>query len=115
SLADLRARFSSTASVRLEGRELTRAEAALRQKVESFQTHVSDFLSVRILGKDEAFRVLKRTLNFDPLKLYNAKRKHDTFLDYYLAESHVECHRTHLRVDDYYVKVLTLKEPSAHT
>jgi type IV secretion/conjugal transfer VirB4 family ATPase len=115
SFAELEARFSSTASVRLDSREITRAEAALRQKLESFQTQVNDFLSVRILGKDEAFRVLKRTLNFDPLKLAGAKRTHDTFLDHYLAESHIECHRSHLRVDDFYVKVLTLKEPSAHT
>jgi len=114
-IADLRGRFASQASVRLNGRELARAESALRQKAENFRTHVSDFASARILGKDEAFRVLKRTLNFDPLKLDNAKLKHDTFLDYYLAESHLECHRGHLRVDDHYVKVLTLKEPSAHT
>jgi type IV secretion system protein VirB4 len=115
SFADLRARFSSTASVRFDSREIARAEAVLRQKVESFQRHVSDFLSVRLLGKDEAFRLLKRTLNFDSLKLDNAKRKHDTFLDYYLSESHIECHRSHLRVDNFYVKILTLKEPSAHT
>jgi type IV secretion system protein VirB4 len=113
--ADLRARFSSQESVRLNSRELARAESALRQKVDNFRTHVSDFASARILGKYEAFRVLKRTLNFDPLKLDNAKLKHDTFLDYYLSESHLECHRGHLRVDDYYVKVLTLKEPSANT
>ena len=115
SFAEWQARFSSTASVLLDSREIARAEAALRQKLESFQTQVSDFLSVRILGKDEAFRVLKRTLNFDPLKLDCAKRTHDTFLDYYLPESPIECHRSHLRVDDFYVKVLTLKEPSAHT
>ena len=113
--ADLQARFSSQTSVRLNGREIARAEAALRHKVESFRTHVSDFLSVRILGKDEAFGVLKRTLNFDPRKTDGAKPKHDTFLDYYLAESHLECHRSYLRVDDFYIKVLTLKEPSAHT
>src|SRR5689334_17886082 len=59
-LGDLLARFSSEASVRLNGRELARAEAALRQKAENFRTHVSDFASARILGKDEAFRVLKR-------------------------------------------------------
>ena len=41
--------------------------------------------------------------------------KHDTFLDYYLCESQLECHRGHLRLDDYYVKVLTLKEPSAQS
>jgi type IV secretion system protein TrbE len=115
SLAELLGRFSSRAAVQLNSREIIRAEAMLRQKVESFQTHVGDFLSVRILGKDEAFRVLKRTLNFDSLKLDSARRKHDTFLDYYLSESHLECHRTHLRADDFYVRVLTLKEPPAHT
>jgi hypothetical protein len=115
SLAELHARFSSKAFVRLNRQEITRAEAALRQKVANFRTHVGDFLSVRILGKDEAFRALTRTLNFDSLKLDCAKRKHDTFLDYYLSESHIECHRSYLRVDDFYLKVLTLKEPSAHT
>jgi type IV secretion/conjugal transfer VirB4 family ATPase len=114
-IAGLRARFSSQESLRLNSRELARAESALRQKADNFRAHVSDFASARILGKDEAFRVLKRTLNFDPLKIDNAKLKHDTFLDYYLSESHLECHRGHLRVDDHYVKVLTLKEPSAHT
>jgi len=115
SISEVRAHFSSLASVQLDDVQLTRAKIALRRKAESFRTHVSDFLSTRILGKDEAFVVLKRTLNFDPLKLDTAKLKHDTFLDYYLCESHLECHRTHLRVDDFFVKVLTLKEPSADT
>jgi type IV secretion/conjugal transfer VirB4 family ATPase len=115
SLADLRARLSSTACVRLDQREIERAESVLRQKVESFRTHISDFVGSRIIGKEEAFAVLKRTLNFDPQKLAATKLKHDTFLDYYLCESHLECHRGYLRVDEDYVKVLTLKEPSAHT
>ena len=91
------------------------AQAALLQKARSFILQVSDFLPVRMLDKQEAFRVLKRTLNFHPDKLELAKLKHDTFLDYYLPESPIECHRGHLRVDDYYVKVLTLKEPSAQS
>jgi hypothetical protein len=115
SLADLQARFSRGATVRLDAEEITRAESALCQKVENFRAHVSDFVAVRILGKQEAFAVLKRTLNFGALKVENAKLRHDTFLDYYLPESHLECHRGHLRVGDDYVKVLTLKEPSAHT
>lgn len=115
SLDQLQALLSSSASVQLGGQELTHAESALCQKVESFRAHVSDFVPVRILGKHEAFSVLKGTLNFDPAKLASAKLKYDTFLDYYLAESHLECHRGHLRVGDHYVKVLTLKEPSAHT
>ena len=115
SVNELRSRLSSRTFVRMNTLEMVRAETALLQKAQAFLTHVCDFVSVRILGKDEAFRVLKKTLNFDPLKLSAAKRKHDTFLDYYLAESQIECHRAHLLVDDFYVKVLTLKEPSAHT
>jgi len=64
-----------------------------------------------MLDKQEAFRILKKTLNFAPEKIESARLKHDTFLDYYLCESHLECHRGHLRIDDYYVRVLTLKNP----
>ena len=96
----------------LLGRELDEAQAVLLQKAQSFVLQVSDFVAVRLLDKERAFRVLKRLLNFDPEKLALARLKHDTFLDYYLPESHLECHRRHLRVDDFYVKVLTLKEPS---
>jgi energy-coupling factor transporter ATP-binding protein EcfA2 len=112
---DLRAHFSSRRQVITLGRHISSAEAALLQKTRSFILQVSDFLPVRMLDKHEAFRVLKRTLNFHPDKLDLAKLKYDTFLDYYLPESPIECHRGHLRVDDYYVKVLTLKEPSAQS
>lgn len=115
SWTELAAQFATNSSVHLDAIEMGKAESALRQKVDNFRTQVNDFVSVRMLGKREAFRMLKRTLNFDPLKLDSAELKHDTFLDYYLCESHLECHRTYLRMDDYFVKVLTLKEPSAHT
>ena len=107
--------FSIRETVLALGEDLDRAQAALLQKAHSFVLQISDFLSVQVLGKDEAFRVLKKTLNFDPAILAAARLKHDTFLDYYLPESHIECHRRHLRVDDDYVKVLTLKEPSAQS
>jgi len=114
-LADLYAHFSSQTQVVALARDISDAEAALLQKARSFILQVSDFLSVRMLEKQESFRVLKRTLNFRPEKLELAKLKYDTFLDYYLPESPIECHRGFLRVDDYYVKVLTLKEPSAQS
>jgi len=112
---DLRAHLSTERQAVVLGRYVSDAETALLQKARSFILHVSDFLAVRLLDKQEAFRVLKKTLNFDPTKLGLAKLNHDTFLDYYLPESPIECHRGHLRVDDYYVKVLTLKEPSAQS
>ena len=114
-LGELRASLSAKKQVVLLDREIGKAQATLLQKIESFILQVSDFLPVRLLDKNEAFRVLKKTLNFAPAKLEFAKLKYDTFLDYYLCESHLECHRGHLRLDDYYVRVLTLKEPSAQS
>jgi type IV secretion/conjugal transfer VirB4 family ATPase len=114
-LAELAAHFTTSKQIVLIKSELEQARATLRAKAQSFLLQVGDFVSSRVLGKQEAFRVLKQILNFSPLKLENARLKHDTFLDYYLAESHLECHRGFLRVDDYYVKVLTLKEPSAQS
>src|SRR5271169_526904 len=114
-VADLRAHFSGQKQIVVLGQHVSNAQAALLQKARSFILQVSDFLSVRMLDKQEAFLVLKKTLNFRPDKLELAKLKYDTFLDYYLPESALECHRGYLRVDDYYVKVLTLKEPSTRS
>jgi hypothetical protein len=95
--------------------EIRRGQTILNQKISSFLLQVDDFLRVKPLGKQDAFRVLKEILNFAPQKLDLSKLKHDTFLDFYLSESHLGCHRGFLRLDDYYVKVLTLKEPSAQS
>ncbi len=114
-IAELRAHFSTKTNTVVLAQHVNEAQAALVQKARSFILQVCDFLSVRLLDKQEAFRVLKKTLNFHPDKLELAKLKYDTFLDYYLPESPIECHRGHLRVDEYYVKVLTLKEPSAQS
>jgi type IV secretion system protein VirB4 len=114
-IGELRAHFSTEKQTVVLGRHVSEAETALLQKARSFILHVGDFLAVRLLDKQEAFGVLKKTLNFHLAKLELAKLKYDTFLDYYLPESPIECHRGHLRVDDYYVKVLTLKEPSAQS
>jgi type IV secretion system protein TrbE len=114
-LSELQAHFSVRKQVFLLDCEITKGQASLLQKVESFILQVNDFLPVRLLDKQEAFRVLKKTLNFAPEKIESARLTHDTFLDYYLCESHLECHRRHLRIDDYYVRVLTLKEPSAQS
>ncbi len=114
-LRELAASLSNRSQVVLMERQLDTARLALRAKARSFLSQISDFADARILPKQEAFCVLKKILNFSPLKVENARLEHDTFLDYYLCESHVECHRGFLRVDNHYVKVLALKEPSAQT
>src|SRR5260370_33069 len=40
---------------------------------------------------------------------------HGYFVDFQACDSSLECHRDHLRLDDYFVQVLTLKEPPACT
>ena len=114
-IQELRAFLSNQKQVLVMEPGLDAARVALRAKARSFLSQVGDFVSATILPKQDAFRVLKQMVNFSPLKIENARLKHDTFLDYYLCESHLECHRGFLRVDDYYVKVLTLKEPSAQS
>ncbi|MGC1620420.1 MAG: DUF87 domain-containing protein [Candidatus Acidiferrum sp.] len=112
-LDELAVHLSTSKQLVLIDSEIESAKAVLRAKAQSFLLQAGDFVNAHILPKQQAFRVLKQILNFSPLKLEAARLKHDTFLDYYLAESHLECHRGFLRVDDYYLKVLTLKEPSA--
>jgi type IV secretion system protein TrbE len=112
---EVAAQFSARKQVLLLDREIGKGRALLVQKVESFILQVSDFLTARLLEKQQAYGILKRTLNVAPEKIESARLKHDTFLDYYLPESLLECHRGHLRLDEYYVKVLTLKEPSAQS
>ena len=114
-LQELRAHVSNRKQVLLMEVELNHAITAIHTKARSFLGQIADLVGARILPKDDAFRVLKQILNFSPLKIENARLTNDTFLDYYLSESHIECHRGFLRVDDYYIKVLTLKEPSAQT
>jgi len=112
---ELKAFLSTQKQVLLLGDEIHRAQAALSQKVSSFILQINDFLPAEVMGKEKAFQLFKQILNFAPHKLQFAQLKRDTFLDYYVCESQLECHRGFLRIDDFYVKVLTLKEPSAQT
>src|SRR5487761_92400 len=114
-LGELWASLSTRKQVILLDGEISKGQAILHQKLRSFILQVSDFLPVRLLDKQEAFRVLYRTLNFSPLKVGLARLRYNTFLDTQLCDSFLECHRGHLRLDDYYVKALTLKEPSAQS
>ena len=87
----------------------------LLHRAETFISQLDDLCRITLLQKDQIFVFLKRLLNFAPHKVDFAKPKHDAFLDYYVADSTLECHRGHLEVDDYRVRVLTLKEPSSQS
>jgi type IV secretion system protein TrbE len=111
----LRERLSAHAVATVLSDHLTRAVAYLHQKADAFAVHLADGVQPTRLDKREAFRMLRRLVNYTPYKADAATLKYDTHLDFYLADSALECHRDHLCVDDYTVKVVTMKEPPAKT
>ncbi len=114
-LAALRERLSvHKLSASMAG-QITRAMADLHQKAQSFVAQLADTAAPRCLEKGEAFRFFRQLLNYAPHKVDGVSLKYDTHLDYYVADSAIDCHRDHLEVDGYQVKVLTMKEPPAKT
>jgi type IV secretion/conjugal transfer VirB4 family ATPase len=114
-LAASREWFSSARTIVRLDRDLDRRCAQLRHKVDAFVQQLEDTVAPRLLSKDEAFRLFRRLVNYAPDKADAVRLRSDTFLDYDTGDSVLECHRTHLRLDDHYVRVLTLKEPPAQT
>jgi hypothetical protein len=98
----------------LEG-ELERAVAHLHTKAQSFQAHLADTVVPRLLPKGDVFRMLRVLLNPALHKAESASLKYDTHLDFFAADSTVECERNALQIDGYLLKVLTMKDPPSRT
>ncbi|HEX2453136.1 MAG TPA: type IV secretion system DNA-binding domain-containing protein [Vicinamibacterales bacterium] len=113
--AALREAFSSEHKLTVLENDLKRASEALHQKVVGFVAQLKDVLSLEILDKDQAFRFLRRLLNYEPFKAETVALKYDSYLDFQACDSTLECHRNHLRLDEHLIEVLTLKDPPAHT
>ena len=114
-LAAARERLSLRHAMRVLDAELHQLRQRLLQKVEAFTAQLQDTLGPRVLPKAEAFAFFRHLLNYDPVKAEAIRLARDTFLDYDAGDSALECHRGYLRLDDFYVRVLTLKEPPAQT
>jgi len=95
--------------------ELTKACAVLTNKVMSFVIQLQDVLPMETLDRQRAYRFLRSLVNYAPYKHENAQLKYDSFVDFQLCDSTLECYRDHLRLDEDYIQVLTLKEPPAQT
>ena len=94
--------------------DLDRAVATLRHKAQTLEVQLADFGPKR-LSRLEAFRFFRRLLNVDPDVADAAHLAYDTHLDYFVADSPVECQRDHLVVGHRLVKVLSTKEPPSRT
>lgn len=112
-LTELKGLFAAETQITLIESAIERARKPLHRTVTTFLLQVQDFVTVRLLPKAEAFVTLKKLLNFNPAQIATARLKYDTNVDYFLCDSRIDCYPTHLVVDDYHVRVITLKEPTA--
>jgi type IV secretion/conjugal transfer VirB4 family ATPase len=95
--------------------DLDRAIGQLKQKASAFEVQLADSIRPNRLEKTAAFQFFRRLVNFTPRTATGAALQYDTYLDYFVADSGVDCYRDHLQVDSALVKVLTMKEPPSAT
>ncbi|MGC1782102.1 MAG: hypothetical protein WA708_06255 [Acidobacteriaceae bacterium] len=115
SLGDLRALFSGSKERTLIYEQIERDRLRLQQKTQSLTGQLNDLMTVELPGAEETFRILRRLVNFRPSKIHNACLYSALQLDWQICDSELEAHRSHLRLDDDYVRVLTLKELPSET
>lgn len=115
SLRDIRALLSGNRERTLVYEQIERDRLLLGQKVQSLSGQLNDLMTVTLPGAEEAFRILRRLVNFRPSKTQNARLYSTREIDYQLCDSELEAHRGYLRMDDDYVRVLTLKEMPSET
>jgi type IV secretion system protein VirB4 len=110
----IRDRLSDRRTVALLEAEVDRAIVALDQKARAFEAQLTDF-GVERLSKQDAFMFFRSLVNYDPHVRTTPLRARNAHLDYFVADSPVECHRDHLMVGQCRVKTLSMKEPPGQT
>ena len=73
------------------------------------------YAQIELPGAEKAFRLVRRFVNFRPSKIEQSRLHGMQHLDWQMCDSELEAHRGHLRMDDFYVRVLTLKELPSET
>jgi type IV secretion/conjugal transfer VirB4 family ATPase len=95
--------------------QIERDRSTLHQKAKSLSGQLSDLTTVELLGAEKTFRLVRRLVTFCPSKIEDVRLHGPQRLDWQVCDSELEAHRGFLRVDDYYVRVLTLKELPGET
>ena len=114
-VASLRDRFSERRTIALLHEDIERTIHRLRQTANAFAVQIADVIRCEQLGKVEGFRFFRRLLNYADWKVASGPLKYDCNLDFFAADSSIECHRDHLLMDGIRIRVLTMKEPPART
>jgi type IV secretion system protein TrbE len=115
SLRDLRALFSGNKERTLLHEQIERDRLRLQHKVQSLSGQLNDLMQIELSGAEKTFRLVRRLVNFRPSKIEEAPLCGIRHLDWQVCDSELEAHRGYLRLDDYYARVLTLKELPGET
>jgi type IV secretion/conjugal transfer VirB4 family ATPase len=115
SLRDLHALFSGNKERTLLYQQIERDRLRLQQKANSLSGQLNDLMTVELSGAEETFRILRRLTNLRPSKINDAPLCDARHLDWQVCDSELEAHRGYLRLDDDYLRVLTLKELPSET
>jgi type IV secretion system protein VirB4 len=94
--------------------DLSKAVQHLHTKCAALEVQLADSVRLTRLPKNDAFQFLRGLVNY-ARDAPAARLRYDTHVDFFMADSPIECHRTHLTVGHARVKVLTMKEPPAGT
>jgi type IV secretion system protein VirB4 len=114
-LRDLRALFSGNKERTLIYEQIEHDRLRLQQKINSLSGQLNDLMTVELSGAEKTFRLVRRLVNFRPSKIDDAPLCGARHLDWQVCGSELEAHRGYLRMDDDYLRVLTLKELPAET
>jgi type IV secretion system protein TrbE len=110
----LRDWLSTSGVLELLEADMSHAIQQLHNKCAALEVQLADSIRLTRLTKRDAFAFLRQLVNYDGTRT-GAGLQYDTHVDFFMADSPVECHRTHLTVGNARVKVLTMKEPPAGT
>jgi type IV secretion/conjugal transfer VirB4 family ATPase len=114
-IRDLRALFSGSKERTLLYEQIERDRLRLQQKIDGLSGQLNDLMSVELSGAEGIFRLVRRLVNFRPSKINDAPMCGARHLDWQVCDSELEAHRGFLRMDDDYLRVLTLKELPGET
>ena len=114
-LRQLKSLLVSSATRTLFHDQIEHDRFVVERKIQSLIGQLNDLTSVELLGAEKTFRLVRRLVNFCPSKIQNARPCAPVGLDWQLCDSELEAHRGHLCLDDYYARVLTMKELPSET
>ena len=111
---ELRRQFSDNSMKTLLRTQIDADRARLVQRVVAFTNQLSDFVTIDIQQQQGQFTFFRRLLNYDAWRI-EGKPQTTQFLDYQVVNSTIEAERDHLRVEDHFVRVLSMKEAIIET